>query len=348
MLTADHMDRIDGVLLGQAVGDALGVPYELGSRPLEGSPRMLGGGLGDYAPGEFSDDTQMAVVIAQVSATGADLTSDDALDEIAEGFVAWLVDGVATDVGNQTRAVLTAVAGERGRPGLAGRMRQAAREYYERTGRAAGNGALMRGGVVGLTRLNDPEATAAAARAVAELTHADLLAAESCVLHADMVRRHVLAEPWDSHPGGMPRVNLDLLPEGRRDYWRQAFEGPCSPGKYLNPPRDDGFTADALGKALLALAFADRFDADPPPATSRSEIAARWASLVLERAISTAHDTDTVAAIAGPLVGSRVGAAALRPEWVERVHGKAPGTPGVLRAADLRRLARETAQRGAG
>lgn len=65
MLTAGHMDRIDGVLLGQAIGDALGVPYELGSRPLEGSPRMLGGGLGDYAPGEFSDDTQMAVVIAR-------------------------------------------------------------------------------------------------------------------------------------------------------------------------------------------------------------------------------------------------------------------------------------------
>lgn len=33
---------------------------------------------------------------------------------------------------------------------------------------------------------------------------------------------------------------------------------------------------------------------------------------------------------------------------VEQVHGKAPGTPGVLRAADLRRLARDTARKGVG
>ncbi len=45
MFAADHMDLIEGVL----VGHALGVPYEVGSRPLVGSPRMLG--AGGYAPG---------------------------------------------------------------------------------------------------------------------------------------------------------------------------------------------------------------------------------------------------------------------------------------------------------
>ena len=63
-------DRIEGVLLGAACGDALGVPYEFGSAPLAPGevPRMVGGGLGPYAPGEWSDDTQMAVVIARVAA----------------------------------------------------------------------------------------------------------------------------------------------------------------------------------------------------------------------------------------------------------------------------------------
>lgn len=54
-----RLDRAVGVLLGGATGDALGVPYEYGSRPLPPageSPRMLGGGLGGYAPGQWSDE----------------------------------------------------------------------------------------------------------------------------------------------------------------------------------------------------------------------------------------------------------------------------------------------------
>src|SRR5690606_38796156 len=49
-LTEQQRDRAAGVLLGQAIGDALGVPYEFGTAPLDGAARMLGGGLGDYLP----------------------------------------------------------------------------------------------------------------------------------------------------------------------------------------------------------------------------------------------------------------------------------------------------------
>lgn len=52
-------------------------------------PVMKGGGLGPYAPGEWSDDTQMAVCIARVAATGADVTADEALSQIAKAFVDW-------------------------------------------------------------------------------------------------------------------------------------------------------------------------------------------------------------------------------------------------------------------
>lgn len=51
----------------------------------------------------------------------------------------------------------------------------------------------MRNGVVGLTRLHDPRATAAAARAAASLTHADPLAADSCVIQAEMIRAHIVS-----------------------------------------------------------------------------------------------------------------------------------------------------------
>src|SRR5437764_13075570 len=84
-------DRMAGVLLGAACGDALGVPYEFAPRlAADQEPEMAGGGLGPYDPGEYSDDTQMAVCIAQVAASGADLREDDALDRIAAGFLPWL------------------------------------------------------------------------------------------------------------------------------------------------------------------------------------------------------------------------------------------------------------------
>ena len=45
--------RIAGVLVGQAVGDALGVPYEGGDGPDYGQAKMTGGGFGGYRPGAW-------------------------------------------------------------------------------------------------------------------------------------------------------------------------------------------------------------------------------------------------------------------------------------------------------
>src|SRR3954453_2387350 len=79
-LTAEQADRAAGVLLGGAVGDALGMPYEFGTPPGPGEfAEMTGGGLGNFVAGEWSDDTSMAVAIAEVAATGADLTTPEAL-----------------------------------------------------------------------------------------------------------------------------------------------------------------------------------------------------------------------------------------------------------------------------
>ena len=66
---------------------------------------MGGGGLGNYAPAEFSDDTQMGAVIAKLSANSADRTRAHALDAIADGFLRWARQD-ATDIGVQTSSVL--------------------------------------------------------------------------------------------------------------------------------------------------------------------------------------------------------------------------------------------------
>ena len=379
-LSDSQLDRIEGVLLGQAVGDAMGAPYEPGDIPFTGTPELLGGGFGDYAPGEWSDDTQMSLYIARVAATGADLTSREALDEIARGFCRWVALDGASDVGVQTRRVLGAVVAGRDEPGIAARMRAAAADLDAATRRTGGNGALMRNGIVGLTRLNDRRATAASARAVAELTHADPLAGDCCVIHAEMIRSAVMAPPWRGGPlpaAAAAMRALDLIPAERRNYWRDLFDGGIlSDSRCLEPPSGDGFTVHALGHATLALAFVNRVltdrtarpagpsgrgeaptDGEAPAGKPRSARTradrmdhadrADRMGRILVRALEASEDKDTVAAIAGALAGSRLGASALNPAWVEAIHGLPRRPDGAeRRARDLRELARATALSG--
>lgn len=308
-------DRAAGVLLGQAVGDALGVPYEFAT-PLRADqePDMIGGGLGPYEPGEWSDDTQMALCIAEVSATGADLTTDAALDSVAERFLGWL-DGGASDVGMQTRRVLDTSRGLEG--SASHRLRRAASDLHASTGRTAGNGGLMRTAVVGLTDLGDRHHTASAARAVAELTHADPLAGDSCVLWSEAVRLAVVDHRLDLAAG------LDLIPQERRGQWSAWI----SDATGTDPTRfaRNGFTVTALQTAWAAI-------------TSTSADDATHLARSLAAAIRAGDDTDTTAAIAGGLLGAYWGASAVPGAWRDKVHGW-PGAD----ADHLVRLALSTA-----
>ncbi|WP_041553890.1 ADP-ribosylglycohydrolase family protein [Cellulomonas fimi] len=310
------LDRAAGVLLAQAVGDALGVPYEF-APPFDGPARMVGGGLGPYAPGEWSDDTQMSVCVARVAATGTDLTSDAALDAVADGFLAWLTGG-ASDVGAQTRQVLTT---ETPGPGSAANLRARSAQLHDLTGRTAGNGALMRTGVVGLTALHDRERTAAAARAVALLTHADDLAGDSCVLWSEAVRVAVLDARLDLLGG------LDLLPPDRRDAWQTRIEDATGADPALFAP--NGFTVTALQAAWAAIT------------TTTAHDGTRHLPDALQAAVHAGDDTDTVAAIAGALLGARWGASAVPSDWRTAVHGW-PGLTG----EDLVDLGRRAARAG--
>ena len=66
--------RVAGALVGSAVGDALGAPFEFGPpgrfsarfpSPARGAhTEMCGGGSLGWEPGEFTDDTQMALLVA--------------------------------------------------------------------------------------------------------------------------------------------------------------------------------------------------------------------------------------------------------------------------------------------
>src|SRR3954453_5761807 len=85
--------RVAGALVGSAVGDALGAPFEFGPpgrfsarfpSPARGSHTEMCGG-GPWEPGEVTDDTQMALLV------GAALVARGGLDEadLFERFRAW-------------------------------------------------------------------------------------------------------------------------------------------------------------------------------------------------------------------------------------------------------------------
>lgn len=314
-LTNVQKDRAGAVLLGQAIGDALGVPYEFGERITAGKAEMIGGGLGPYAPGEWSDDTQMAICIAQATAGGADLRATDGLDKVAAGFLDWQTGG-ASDIGAQTSAVLNSARRAGGSP--SGRMTHAA-QAAAREGRA-GNGALMRTSVVGLVALDDPRATADAVARVASLTHAGQRCVDSCVLWSEAIRVAVTEGHLDI------RAGIPLLPESRQSEWQTLIDqaetqSPSTFGR-------NGFTITAFQAAWSAI-NATRHIEGPDHVEA-----------ALQTAIAIGHDTDTVAAIAGGLLGARYGVSGLPTDLTRRVHG----WPG-LRGRDLIGLALATASR---
>ena len=302
-LTTHQIDRAVGVLVGQAAGDALGVPYEFGVRALTGEPQLLGGGLGGIAPGQWSDDTEMAVCIAEVAATGADLRTDDAQQRIAQHFLRWYSDG-PPDIGAQTRAVL-AEALQNGGP-AAMTMRSVSADLHARTGRTAGNGSLMRTGPVALAHLDDADAMVEAAQLTSALTHADPVAGDACALWCCAIAHAVRTGELDVRVG-LPHVDAvswaPLLDEAET----------VAPEHYA---ASNGWVVAALLGAWSAIS--------------------RTAGLVpgLHAAVAGGGDTDTVAAIAGQLLGAAHGASAVPATYRRRLHG----WPG-MRVRDLHRLA---------
>ncbi|KOX13863.1 ADP-ribosylglycohydrolase family protein [Nocardiopsis sp. NRRL B-16309] len=354
-------DRAAGVLLGAACGDALGVPYEFARRLGDHEvPEMVGGGLGPYAPGEYSDDTQMAVCIAEALRDHDAPLSDRALRQTAEAFLAWRRDG-ASDIGHQTQKVLGEVEAARGTEGVAEQMAAHARRLFESGLPSAGNGSLMRTGPLALAYLDDPAGLAVAADRYSRLTHGDPLASEACVLWCEGVRRAVVRGDLSG-----VRAGVELLPMGRQASWAawldeaeerppHAFEGNGFVVRALQAAwsavsrgeaeEEAPGAGDAGNAGLPTSTEGPRLQLSRPAAHQRPEGAARESErppstegLRLQRslwsAVRAGNDTDTVAAIAGALLGARYGASAIPDEYLSVVHG----WPG-YRAADLAALA---------
>ncbi len=307
-LSLQQRDRAVGAILGAALGDALGAPYEFStSSPgitLHGTADDFpGGGAHDWRPGEWTDDTSMAVPILEAIAHNDELTSDRALDRIGVVWWGWAKD--AKDAGVHTRRVLS----EMTKPSSVD-LRISAYKVHQETGRSAGNGTLMRTPPVALAYLDAPDGaarTATAARAVSGLTHFDADAGDACVVWSLAVRSAILdgAVDW--------KAALTALPEDRQPRWKELLREASSAQPEAFP--DNGWVVHAFQAAVSALA-----SAGPTRGSwSQGDLAPYLATI--EDVVNAAGDTDTVAAIAGSLAGALVGANALPAEWLHLLHG---------------------------
>lgn len=288
--------RLAGAVIGSAVGDALGAPFEFQpagtyrSRfPIEARgvrTEMCGGGGLGWAPGEFTDDTQMALLVA------SSLIQCEGLDEadMFERFRTWVRAG-PPDVGNQTRAVL-----DSGRP-----WEVAAAEHFAGSGHAAGNGSLMRTtpAAVWFAPAGRSE-TMGAARRISALTHGDPSAGAGCAIFHELVR---VALDGGDPLAALPDALAEVAPE-HRARWESVLDPLWQPS---DATESNGAVWPTLGSAVWALREGRSF--------------ADGMRLVLD----LGGDTDTVAAVTGGLLGAVYGIAGIPMRWTSALTGVVPG-----------------------
>ena len=281
----DVADRASGALVGLAVGDAVGTTLEF--KPRDSYPvltDMIGGGPFDLRPGEWTDDTAMALALADSLHFRGGLDPDD----LMRRFTRWWREGEGSctgecsDIGITTRVALA---------------------RFERTGQAfagdtdpmtAGNGSLMRLSPVAIWGLRaGVEATRKAARDQSRTTHAAGACLDACEAWALIVRAAI---------GG---ADLDAAVRAADTVGAGEPIGSILAGGWRHKPRrliaSSGYVAHSLEAALWCVDETDGF-----------------ADAVL-LAANLGDDADTTAAITGQLAGALYGTSGIPATWLERL-----------------------------
>lgn len=299
-------ERLRGLMLGLAVGDAIALPAE-GLGPARIAKLFPGPLRHRLLPGVgmFSDDSEHAIFTAQaILAHPADA---EAFRRSLGWKLRWWFAALPAGIGLATlRACLRLWLGFR----VSGV-------------RSAGNGPGMRAPVIGAAFAHDPERLAAYVKASSELTHTDPKATTGAMALAVMAAHAVThAEPptW----GAAQKVLAPLAGEDDVE-WPALL---AAMGESLVGGDDVPAFARRLGLARGVTGYI--YHSAPVAIFAWLRHAGDYRAAI-EGIVAAGGDTDSVAAMAGALVGATAGEAGIPAEWVAGVRDWPRGT-GVVRA----------------
>jgi ADP-ribosylglycohydrolase len=279
--------RYRGALLGLACGDALGTTLEFTGPSPPPLTDLVGGGPFGLAPGQWTDDTSMALCLAESLVECGGFQATDQMTRYRrwqrEGYLSST--GTCFDIGTTIAAALRRFANT-GDP-MAG----------DPDPSYGGNGSLMRLAPIPLAFAGQPDRALHFAGEMSRTTHAAPEPVDTCRYYAGLIVGALQGRSKDEllAPQFTPVDGV----------WEQA---PLAPAiatiaggsfKTRQPPaiRGSGFVVHALEAALWAFFHSDDF---------------REGALL---AVNLGEDADTTGAIYGQLAGAYYGASAIPPTW---------------------------------
>ena len=233
--------RMRGCLLGLAVGDAVGAAYEF-LPPDKINPAeidMIGGGAFNLKPGQYTDDTSMALCLAEslLECKGTDC------DDQAAKYVRWLDEGYMSstgecfDIGNNTRQALTDY------------KRQGKKVFDLPDDDHQGNGCIMRLAPAVLYYYDKGlRAVLKNCRQSAITTHRNKQAKEVCALFGKMLYRLLSGVSKDKFFSEFQRFVKDKKELNARGHMKRSLE--CALWAFCHT---DGFEQGV--KAVISLGY---------------------------------------------------------------------------------------------
>lgn len=281
----DVADRYRGALLGLACGDAVGTSVEFMSRgSFAPVTDMLGGGPFSLAAGKWTDDTSMALCLAESLIVKRGFDPRDQMTRYANWYEwgYWSSTGTCFDIGMTTKAAIHSFLST-GEP------------YSGSTeSDTAGNGSIMRLAPIAMYFGCDEVLVQDMAAKSSMTTHGAPDCLDACRLFAVALSRALRGLQKDEV------LNLSDVPLASPKLQRLAA------GEYLAKAASDvsgsGYVVESLEAALWCFARHDSFRA-----------------AVLE-ATNLGDDADTTAAVVGQLAGAYYGASGIPLEWMARIH----------------------------
>jgi ADP-ribosyl-[dinitrogen reductase] hydrolase len=266
-----------------ATGDALGAPVEFSFRDRFPEVReMMSGGKFNLPAGGWTDDTAMALCLAQSLLAHPEVDAFDLLTRFWE----WAETGKNSSTGQALGF------GQNTLHSLMHFQRTGALKAESRQRRSDGNGSIMRLGPLPIVYVHSMTKAQERSRFQSYTTHASDIAADACELLTILLCRLMQGRSFD-----------EALAEGLKnaDGWHKDIAN-IAAGSWRGKSREaimsTGYTAYTLEAACWAVGTTDSFEE------------------ALVRAVNLGFDADTVAAVTGQIAGALYGKSAIPERWL--------------------------------